>query len=146
VLRIEADGAGAATAVDRIVALVRDGFGELVRFGRSSPPDRAFDGRRPEPVERPVPHPIGVSPVRVVGPALRLPDPITEPDPTAGLPEAERPAAVERLARASADVADQLRGRVTAYRAVLSKFGGRRVVCAHWTPARTRRRLFFWAR
>jgi phosphoenolpyruvate-protein phosphotransferase/dihydroxyacetone kinase phosphotransfer subunit len=114
VLRIEADGAGAATAVDRIVALIRDGFGELVRVGRPSSQDRAFDGRRPEPVEGPISHPIGVSPGRVVGPALRLPDPITEPDPTASLPEAERPAAVERLARAAADVADQLRGRVRA--------------------------------
>jgi multiphosphoryl transfer protein len=106
VLRIEADGAGAATAVDRIVALVRDGFGELVRFGRSSSLDRAFDKSSS--------HPIGVSPGRVVGPALRLPDPITEPDPTVSLPEPERPAAVERLANAAADVADRLHGRVSA--------------------------------
>jgi hypothetical protein len=34
VLRIEADGADAAPAVDRIVALVRDGFGELAVRGR----------------------------------------------------------------------------------------------------------------
>jgi phosphoenolpyruvate-protein phosphotransferase/dihydroxyacetone kinase phosphotransfer subunit len=106
VLRIEADGAGAATAVDRIVALVRDGFGELVRFGRPSSQDRAFDG--------PSSHPIGVSPGRVVGPALRLPDPITEPDPSVSVPVTERPAAVERLASAAAEVADQLRGRVSA--------------------------------
>ncbi|HEY6685519.1 MAG TPA: phosphoenolpyruvate--protein phosphotransferase [Propionibacteriaceae bacterium] len=106
VLRIEADGAGAATAVDRIVALVRDGFGELVRFGRPSSQDRAFDG--------PSSHPIGVSPGRVVGPALRLRDPITEPDPGVSVPVAERPAAVERLASAAAEVADQLRGRVSA--------------------------------
>jgi multiphosphoryl transfer protein len=106
VLRIEADGAGAATAVDRIVALVRDGFGELVRFGRPSSQDRAFDG--------PSSHPIGVSPGRVVGPALRLPDPITEPDPSVSVPATERPAAVERLASAAAEVADQLRGRVSA--------------------------------
>jgi len=121
VLRIEADGAGAATAVDRIVALVRDGFGELGRFGRRSSQDRAFDRPRPEgfdkprpePVEGPTSHPIGVSAGRVVGPAVRLPDPITEPDPTVSLPEAERPAAVERLASAAAEVADQLRGRVS---------------------------------
>jgi dihydroxyacetone kinase phosphotransfer subunit len=106
VLRIEADGAGAATAVDRIVALVRDGFGELVRFGRPSSQDRAFDG--------PSPHPIGVSPGRVVGPTLRLADPITEPDPTVSLPATDRPAAVERLASAAAGVADQLHGRVSA--------------------------------
>jgi phosphoenolpyruvate-protein phosphotransferase/dihydroxyacetone kinase phosphotransfer subunit len=106
VLRIEADGAGAATAVDRIVALVRDGFGELVRFGRPSSQDRAFDG--------PSSHPIGVSPGRVVGPALRLPDPITEPDSSVSVPATERQAAVGRLASAAAEVADQLRGRVSA--------------------------------
>jgi hypothetical protein len=41
VLRIEADGADAAPAVDRIVALVRDGFGELAvrgRLGSEDPP------------------------------------------------------------------------------------------------------------
>jgi phosphotransferase system enzyme I (PtsI) len=110
VLRIEADGAGAATAVDRIVALVRDGFGELVRFGRPSSRDRTFDG--------PSSHPIGVSPGRVVGPALQLSDPITEPDPSVSVPATERPAAVERLASAAAEVADQLRSRVSAAGAV----------------------------
>jgi dihydroxyacetone kinase phosphotransfer subunit len=76
VLRIEADGAGAATAIDRVVALIRDGFGEM----------------RAEPVAglRAQEGPLGVSPGRVVGPALRMSDPITEPDPTASLPEAER--------------------------------------------------------
>jgi dihydroxyacetone kinase phosphotransfer subunit len=58
VLRIEADGAGAAAAVDRIRALVRDGFGEMraepVEAGRPVPFDRlrAQEG------------PLGVSPGR----------------------------------------------------------------------------------
>jgi phosphoenolpyruvate-protein phosphotransferase/dihydroxyacetone kinase phosphotransfer subunit len=106
VLRIEADGPDAAAAVDRIVALVRVGFSELA--GR--------DHRSPEApgASRHSPHPIGVSPGRVVGPALRMPDPIAEPDPTIRIPESERPAAIDRLASAAAEVAEQLRSRSTA--------------------------------
>jgi phosphoenolpyruvate-protein phosphotransferase/dihydroxyacetone kinase phosphotransfer subunit len=102
VLRIEADGAGAAAAVDRILALVRDGFGELFGFDKSSTPDGDTS------------HPIGVSPGRVVGPAFRMPDPIAEPDPTRRIPDTERPAAVTRLTSAAADVAEQIRRRSTA--------------------------------
>jgi dihydroxyacetone kinase phosphotransfer subunit len=101
VLRIEADGAGAAAAVDRILALVRDGFGELVDSDKSS----ARDGDTS--------HPIGVSPGRVVGPAFRMPDPIAEPDPTLRIPDTERSAAVARLTTAAAHVAEQLRSRST---------------------------------
>ena len=110
VLRIEADGADAAAAVDRIVALVRDGFFELASRGRRSP--EALAGSRLSP------HPIGVSPGRVVGPALRMPDPIAEPDPTIRIPEAERPAAIDRLASAAAEIAEQLRSRSTPAGAV----------------------------
>jgi phosphoenolpyruvate-protein phosphotransferase/dihydroxyacetone kinase phosphotransfer subunit len=121
VLRIEADGAGADTAVDRVVALVHDGFGEM----RAEP----FDKLRTAPVEArsSVPfdelmaqesarreQPIGVSPGRVVGLALRMADPITEPDPSIRIPEAERPSAIKRLARVSVDVAEQLRSRSIA--------------------------------
>jgi phosphotransferase system enzyme I (PtsI) len=106
VLRIEADGADAAAAVDRIVALVGDGFSEL----------RGRDRGRPETSgsSRLSSHPIGVSPGRVVGPALRMPDPIAEPDPTIRIPEAERPAAIDRLATAAAETAEQLRSRSPA--------------------------------
>src|SRR5215203_4920800 len=89
VLRIEADGAGAAAAVDRILALVRNGFGELLGFDKSSTPDGDTS------------HPIGVSPGRVVGPAFRMPDPIAEPDPTLRIPNTEGPAAVTRLTSAA---------------------------------------------
>jgi phosphoenolpyruvate-protein phosphotransferase/dihydroxyacetone kinase phosphotransfer subunit len=121
VLRIEADGAGADTAVDRLVALIHDGFGEM----RAEP----FDKLRTAPVEarRSVPfdklraresarrqQPLGVSPGRVVGPALRMPDPITEPDPAIQISEAERPGAIKRLANVAADVAEQLRSRSTS--------------------------------
>jgi dihydroxyacetone kinase phosphotransfer subunit len=106
VLRIEADGAGAAAAVDQILALVRDGFGEV--------PAEPFDRLRMVPVEAPTLHPMGVSPGRVVGPAVRMPDPIAEPDPTLRIPETERPAAVTRLRNAATEVAEQLRGRSVA--------------------------------
>jgi phosphotransferase system enzyme I (PtsI) len=43
-----------------------------------------------------------------------MPDPIIEPDATVRIPEAERPAAIERLARVAADIAAQLRSRSTA--------------------------------
>jgi phosphoenolpyruvate-protein phosphotransferase/dihydroxyacetone kinase phosphotransfer subunit len=106
VLRIEADGAGAAAAVDQILALVRDGFGEV----RAEP----FDRLGMAPVEPPTLHPMGVSPGRVVGPALRMPDPIAEPDATFRIPETERHAAVTRLRNAATEVAEQLRGRSSA--------------------------------
>jgi phosphoenolpyruvate-protein phosphotransferase/dihydroxyacetone kinase phosphotransfer subunit len=109
VLRIEADGAGAEAAVDHVVALVHDGFGEM----RAEPFDklRAQQGTRSPEIS---PHPRGVSPGRVVGPALRMPDPITEPDPTIRISEAERPTAIKQLASVASAVAEQLRTRSTA--------------------------------
>jgi multiphosphoryl transfer protein len=106
VLRVEADGADAAAAVDRILELVRNGFSEVAGRDRLGPETVGYD--------RPGPHPIGVSPGRVVGPALRMPDPITEPDPTIRVPEAERPAAIKRLANVATEIAEQLRTRSTA--------------------------------
>ena len=106
VLRIEADGAGADTAVDRIVALVHEGFGELPDVDRPSMEVPGSDTLSQQPR--------GVSPGRVVGPALRMPNLIVEPDPTARIPETERPAAIQRLGSAAAYVAKQLRSRITA--------------------------------
>ena len=100
VLRIEADGAGAAAAVDRILALVRDGFSEALQG--SDRPSRQHSGSLP---------PIGVSPGRVIGPAYRMSDPPVEPDPALRIPDAERPIAVTLLTDAAADVAEQLRSR-----------------------------------
>jgi phosphotransferase system enzyme I (PtsI) len=104
VLRIEADGAGADTAVDRIVALVHEGFGELPDVDRPSMEVPGSDTLSQQPR--------GVSPGRVVGPALRMPNLIVEPDPTARILETERPAAIQRLGRAAAYVAKQLRSRI----------------------------------
>jgi multiphosphoryl transfer protein len=108
VLRIEADGPDAASAVDRVLSLVRDGFGELDAM--PSMTQKGFDNSRGhDGVEAP----LGVSPGRVVGPALRMPNLIVEPDATARIPEAERPAAIQRLGSAAASVAKQLRSRIT---------------------------------
>jgi multiphosphoryl transfer protein len=105
VLQIEADGPGADTAVDRIVALVHDGFGELPGGDRPSAQEPGSDALSQQPR--------GVSPGRVVGPALRLPNLIIEPDPAVRVPEIERPNAIQRLSGAAADVAKQLRSRIT---------------------------------
>ena len=110
VLRIEADGAGADTAVDRIVALVHDGFGEPAGFDRPSTEEPDLDTLS-QPSR-------GVSPGRVVGPALQMPNLIVEPDPTDRIAEAERPAAIQRLGSAAAYVAKQLRSRITTAGAV----------------------------
>ncbi len=113
-IRIEAAGAAAATAVDRVAALVRDGFGELMGVAPLKP--QQSGGLSSEDVQRP--DPIGVSPGRVIGPALQIPEPVAEPDPNIRLPEPDRPAAAERLAKVAADVASQLRDRSNAAGAV----------------------------
>jgi multiphosphoryl transfer protein len=115
VLRIEADGAGADTAVDRIVALVHDGFGEPAGVeGPSTQGPRVDRASTEEPgLGTLSQQPRGVSPGRVVGPALRMPNLIVEPDPTARIPDTERPAAIQRLGGAAAYVAKQLRSRIT---------------------------------
>jgi multiphosphoryl transfer protein len=113
VLRIEADGPDASAGVDRILALVRAGFGELestapgIQAGFDSSSQSDGFGT-----------PVGVSSGRVVGPVLRMPDPVLEPDPMTRIPEAERSAAIERLHSAAAQVAKQLRSRITAAGAV----------------------------
>jgi multiphosphoryl transfer protein len=113
VLRIEADGPDASAGVDRILALVRAGFGELestapgIQAGFDSSSQSDGFGT-----------PVGVSSGRVVGPVLRMADPVLEPDPMTRIPEAERSAAIERLHSAAAQVAKQLRSRITAAGAV----------------------------
>jgi multiphosphoryl transfer protein len=113
VLRIEADGPDASAAVDRVLDLVRDGFGELestaskIQAGFDSSSQRA--GLETS---------LGVSPGRVVGPAVRMADSAIEPDPMTRIPEVERAPAITRLDSAAAQVAEQLRGRINAAGAV----------------------------
>jgi len=109
VLRIEADGPDATAGVDRVLHLVRDGFGELestasriqADFDSSSQQDGLETAR-------------GVSSGRVVGPAVRMADPAIEPDPMTRIPEVERSSAITRLDSAAAQAAEQLRSRINA--------------------------------
>ena len=113
VLRIEADGPDASAGVDRILGLVQDGFGEL-----ESTAPRIQAGFDSSGLNDGFGTPLGVSSGRVVGLVLRLADPVLEPDPMTRIPEAERSAAVRRLHSAAAQVAEQLRSRITAAGAV----------------------------
>jgi phosphoenolpyruvate-protein phosphotransferase/dihydroxyacetone kinase phosphotransfer subunit len=112
VLRIEADGPDASAGVDRILDLVRDGFGELESTASRTQAGDSSSQR--EGLETP----LGVSSGRVVGPALLLADPAIEPDPVTRIPEVERSSAIKRLDSAAAQVAEQLRSRSTAAGAV----------------------------
>ena len=114
-VRIEAGGTDAGAAVDAVVALVRNGFGEKRPEHVEELGPEPFDKLPARPGAR---TPVGVSPGRVVGPALQMPDIVTEPDPTARLPEEARVAAAERLRSAADDVAHQLHSRVAAAGAV----------------------------
>lgn len=58
--------------------------------------------------------PIGVSPGRVVGPVLRMPEPLPEPDRSEQLAAPEREAAVQRLDGAVDTVVAELRERASA--------------------------------
>jgi phosphoenolpyruvate-protein phosphotransferase/dihydroxyacetone kinase phosphotransfer subunit len=113
VLRIEADGPDASAAVDRILDLLRDGFGELESTASRNQAGFDSSGQRAD-----LETPLGVSSGRVIGPALRMEDPVIEPDPMTRIPEAEHSAAVTRLDRAAAQVAEQLRSRINAAGAV----------------------------
>ena len=112
VLRIEADGPDASAGVDRILDLVQDGFGELESTASRTQAGDSSSQR--DGLETP----LGVSSGRVVGPALRLADPTIEPDPVTRIPEVERSSAIKRLDSAAAQVAEQLRSRITAAGAV----------------------------
>jgi phosphotransferase system enzyme I (PtsI) len=113
VLRIEADGPDASKGVDRILDLVRDGFGELE--STSSRIQAGFDSSSQRGG---LETPLGVSSGRVVGPAVRMADPAIEPDPLTRIPEVERPSAITRLDSAAAQIAEQLRSRINAAGAV----------------------------
>ncbi len=55
--------------------------------------------------------PVGVSPGRAVGPVVRMPEPLTEPEATGVLGEAERAAAAQRIVAAATSVESTLRKR-----------------------------------
>lgn len=120
-VRVEASGPEAEAAVNAVLALITAGFGEeQVAIGRPSAAggdagtDRSAAGASPQSEPPPsgrrvAARPIGVSPGRVVGPALVLPPRATEPDPNPVLPAADRPAAAARAAAAADAVDSDLR-------------------------------------
>ncbi|MFJ4997774.1 phosphoenolpyruvate--protein phosphotransferase [Microbacterium sp. NPDC088619] len=117
-LRVSATGADADGALDRLVALFDDGFGEgidvaetpteLVHQRSMDPPDVApvtsgtvLSGR-------------GVSSGRVAAQAVLLAAPLDEPDPGITVEADERESEVSAIEWAAVAVADQLRRRTSA--------------------------------
>ncbi len=86
VLRIEARGREAETAVQEIVAMVEDGFGEVCR--------------EPDHQAPPPSIPLGVSAGRVVGPVHKVTEPMTAPPEAARVVDQEIEGEINRLTSA----------------------------------------------
>lgn len=107
-LRITGEGVDAHRAVDAIVALVEDGFGDgPVDTVADAEETRTPTGQGADTPGR------GASPGCGAGPAWRAPGSPAEPDARTRLPSDQRAAAEEALQRAAEAVADRLR-RVAA--------------------------------
>ncbi|MFJ6534288.1 phosphoenolpyruvate--protein phosphotransferase [Microbacterium sp. NPDC091662] len=130
-LELSARGDDATEALDRLVALFDDGFGEGTEQAPSetaeapsaavSAGDAAVSaGAAPSSPERGPVRAItpgtvlrgrGVSSGRVAAPVIHLAPPLPEPDPTTVVPEADRDSEVSAIEWAAVAVADQLRSR-----------------------------------
>lgn len=129
-LELTARGDDATEALDRLVALFDDGFGEgteqappetavappsgVTGAGEASAVD-APSSREGEPARAVPPGTVlrgrGVSSGRVAAPVVHLAPPLPEPDPTTVVPEADRDSEVSAIEWAAVAVADQLRSR-----------------------------------
>ena len=129
-LELTARGDDATEALDRLVALFDDGFGEGTE---QAPPETAVappsgvsgageasavdapSSREGEPARAVPPGTVlrgrGVSSGRVAAPVVHLAPPLAEPDPTTVVPEADRDSEVSAIEWAAVAVADQLRSR-----------------------------------
>ena len=93
-----ASGPDAAKALDTVGRLMADGFGEL-NAAPVPPATRTASGA------------MGVSPGRVVGPVVRMPEPLEEPAASAAIAETKRPSEADRITSAAATVEASLRER-----------------------------------
>ncbi|WP_318387436.1 HPr family phosphocarrier protein, partial [Microbacterium maritypicum] len=129
-LELTARGDDATEALDRLVALFDDGFGEGTE---QAPPETAVappsgvsgaaeasavgapSSREGEPARAVPPGTVlrgrGVSSGRVAAPVVHLAPPLPEPDPTTVVPEADRDSEVSAIEWAAVAVADQLCSR-----------------------------------
>ncbi|MCV0335536.1 phosphoenolpyruvate--protein phosphotransferase [Microbacterium sp.] len=129
-LELTARGDDATEALDRLVALFDDGFGEGTE---QAPPETAVappsgvsgaaeasavdapSSREGEPARAVPPGTVlrgrGVSSGRVAAPVVHLAPPLPEPEPTTVVPEADRDSEVSAIEWAAVAVADQLRSR-----------------------------------
>jgi phosphotransferase system enzyme I (PtsI) len=108
ILRFAATGPDAGAALQRIGALVRDGFGESLEPARDKPATRGADV---PPEAAPASGAIGVSPGRAVGEVVRMPEPIEEPAADVRLAPGTRADESLRIASAATKAAIDLRGR-----------------------------------
>ena len=112
VVRIAATGPQAAEAVERVRALIEEGFGEELAGDDASAGDATTT---PTPRTDPTPTgPIGVSAGRVVGPAVVLRRTVREPSASDRVPDDARDAAVAMVREASIRVAERYRERATS--------------------------------
>ncbi|PRB09539.1 phosphoenolpyruvate--protein phosphotransferase [Microbacterium sp. MYb62] len=119
-IELTARGDAASEALDRLVALFEDGFGEgteQVASTNGAVSAAAADAPAPpvDPARVITPGTVlrgrGVSPGRVAAPAVPLAPPLPEPDPTTVVAEADRDSEVSAIEWAAVAVADQLRSR-----------------------------------
>ncbi|KJL26300.1 Phosphoenolpyruvate-protein phosphotransferase [Microbacterium oxydans] len=130
-LELTARGDGADDALDRLVALFDDGFGEgtdearpdddaaptatTTAPGSPTSADEPTSGGQVEPVRTVAPGTVlrgrGVSTGRVAAPVVHLAPPLPEPDPDVVVPAADRDSEVSAIEWAAVAVAGQLRSR-----------------------------------
>ena len=117
-LELTARGTDAAAALDRLVALFDDGFGEGTEDAATTPvpmpaESTAAESAEPAPVIEAgtVLHGRGVSPGRVAAPVVHIAPPLPEPEAGTVVPVERRDAEVSAIEWAAVAVADQLRTR-----------------------------------
>ncbi|MFJ2368848.1 phosphoenolpyruvate--protein phosphotransferase [Microbacterium sp. NPDC087665] len=113
-LELSAQGSDAEAALDRLVTLFDDGFGEGTEPPAASAPEPASPTALAAPTSVPAGSVLrgrGVSPGLAVGPVVHPAPALPEPDAGVVIAEADRDAEVAAIDTAAVAVADQLRAR-----------------------------------